>query len=192
MNSLGKALIIKSLNSMAADILKKGGVGVLPTDTIYGLVGSALNRKTVERIYKIRRRDKNKPMIILIGSLNDLKPFGIKLNKKQAAIIKKFWPGKVSIIIPCLSKRFFYIHRGANSLAFRLPAKRILRSFLGKTGPLVAPSANISRRPPAKNIKEAKKYFGDKIDFYIDVGDIRGTPSKIIKIEKNKVVIIRK
>jgi len=64
-------------------ILKEGGIGVLPTDTIYGLVGSALNKETVEMIYKIRKREKTKPFIILISSPKDLKIFEIKIKPFQ-------------------------------------------------------------------------------------------------------------
>ena len=69
--------IFKRFNSELVKILKTGGVGVIPTDTIYGLVGSALNKKTVERVYKLRHRNSKKPMIILIGEISDLKKLGI-------------------------------------------------------------------------------------------------------------------
>ncbi len=69
------------------EILKAGGVGVLATDTIYGIVGSALSKKTVERIYSLRKRNLKKPMIVLIGEITDLKFFGIKLNNEERKIL---------------------------------------------------------------------------------------------------------
>src|SRR3989344_3633535 len=71
--------------------LRNGGVGVVPTDTIYGIVGSALNPQAVERIYKLRRRNPKKPMIILIGSLGDLRLFDIRPSRKMKKLLKKFW-----------------------------------------------------------------------------------------------------
>lgn len=171
-------------------ILKNGGVGVLPTDTIYGLVGSALNKETVARIYKLRKRNLRKPMIILIAAVSDLRQFGIKVNCQTAKILKNLWPGKISVILPYQSKKFFYLHRGTKTLAFRLPAKASLRKLLKKTGPLVAPSANLEGKPPAKTITEAKKYFADKIDFYVDGGKIFSPPSTLVEI-KNKKIFIR-
>jgi len=129
-----------------AEILKSGGIGVMPTDTIYGLVGSALSKKTVLRIYKVRQRDLRKPFIVLIGSLGDLKKFGVKLNPRHLAFLRKIWPGPVSVILPCTGREFYYLHRGTRSLAFRLPKDKGLINLLKKTGPLVAPSANIARR----------------------------------------------
>ena len=171
--------------------IKTGKIGVIPTDTIYGLVGSAFDRSAVERIYRVRKRNLKKPMIILIGKISDLKLFGINVKAETAKILKKFWPGPVSIILPCQNRKFDYLHRGTKSLAFRLPAKTDLVKLLQKTGPLVAPSANIEGEMSAENIPEAQKYFGDNIDFYVDQGELIGKPSELIKIENNKIVILR-
>lgn len=185
-------MLFKSLNSKAIKILKTGGIGVIPTDTIYGLVGSALNKKTVERIYKLRKRNPKKPMIILIGQLSDLKKFGINLSLVSKKLVTKFWPGKTSIIFKCPRPKFKYLHRGTKTLAFRLPKPKKLREFLKKTGPLVAPSANIEGQPPARIIKKAQKYFGNKVSFYIDAGRFVSKPSKLIKISNSKIEYLRK
>lgn len=177
------------------EILLKGGIGVMPTDTIYGIVGSALSRKTVERIYRLRRRRPDKPMIVLIGSQNDVQKFGVIMDRRMPDIVSGMWPGKVSIIMPVgKAKRvkFGYLHRGTNSLAFRLPAKKSLQTLLKKTGPLVAPSANFEGAPFAKTVAEAKKYFGNNIDFYRNGGTMTGKPSKLVKIKNGKVLILRK
>lgn len=165
-------------------IIKNGGIGILPTDTLYGLVGSALNKKTVERIHKVRKRELDKPFILLISSLSDLATFGVKLNERTKNLLKKLWPGPVSVILPCDNKKFFYLHRGAKTLAFRLPKSELLHEFLRKTGPLVAPSANISGMPPALTISEARKYFGDKVDFYFDIGKLSNPPSSLVEIKR--------
>lgn len=183
--------ISKKQKEKIVSILKSGGVGVMATDTIYGLVGSALNPKTVERIYRLRQRDKNKPFIILIGSPKDLLPFGINPNFYQKGILKKLWPGKVSVVFPCAKEKFRYLHRGGKTLSFRLPANKGLRDLLTVVGPLVAPSANPQGLKPASDIKEAKMYFGTKIDFYNDNGRLLGQPSTLIQIKNNKVFVLR-
>ncbi len=154
----------------------------MPTDTIYGLVGSALDKKVVERIYAVRKRDLNKPFIILIGSLKDLDIFGAKINERTENLLKKIWPGPTSVVLPCKNKKFAYLHRGSETLAFRLSKPLWLRKMLRKTGSLVAPSANISGKPPALTIKEAKKYFNGNVDFYVDGGKLISEPSSLIKI----------
>ncbi len=172
-------------------ILLGGGIGVIPTDTIYGIVGLALNKGTVERIYKVRKRNLRKPFIILIGSTDHLRLFSINSDHNSRKMMKEVWPGKISIVLPCPLKKFFYLHRGKNSLAFRLPDNKKLLHLLRKTGPLVAPSANPEGFSPAETIRQAKKYFGNTVDFYTDGGKISSAPSKIIRIKKGKVDVLR-
>ncbi|MEI6478882.1 MAG: L-threonylcarbamoyladenylate synthase [bacterium] len=160
-------------------IIDEGGIGVLPTDTILGLVGSAFSKKAVEKIYNVRQRDKDKPLIILIENSNDLKNFGVK--DIPVAALEKIWPDKVSIIFEIHNKKLKYLDRGTKSLCFRMPKDRSLRDILKRTGPLVAPSANIQGMTPAKNITEAKKYFGDKIDFYLSGKTKSIKPSTILR-----------
>lgn len=169
-------------------ILKNGGVGVMSTDTLYGLVGSAYSAKAVERIYKIKKRDINKPLIVLISSLNDLEKLKIKINKKQFEFLKKVWPGKVSVILPCNSLKFKYLHRDTKTLAVRLPAKKSLIEILKMVGPLVAPSANPESVEPAETVKKAKKYFGDKVDFYLAGGTLKKEPSILVRINQDGAI----
>lgn len=174
------------------DILNKEGVGVLPTDTLYGLAGQALSQKAVEKIYKIKKRASNKPFIILISSIKDLALFKVKIDEKDSNILEKYWPGKVSVILPCGEEKFSYLHRGTNALAFRLPDKKELIDILEETGPLVAPSANLEGEKPATTIEEAKKYFGKDIDFYLDEGILESPPSTLIKITDENIEVLRK
>lgn len=169
--------------------IKEGRIGVIPTDTIYGIVASAMDKKNVERIYELRKRDPKKPMVILISSTKDLELFKVKIDKD---IIKKYWPGKVSIIAPIKLKKFEYLHRGKNSLAFRLPDNEDLIKLLKVSGPIVAPSANIEGKEPAQTIEEAKKYFEQNVDFYLNHGKLKSKPSKIISIIDGKIEVVRK
>jgi tRNA pseudouridine55 synthase len=173
--------------------LQHGGIGVIPTDTIYGIVGNAMKPETVERVYSVRNRDPKKPMIVLISSINDLKKFYIKIDSKLKKRLEQIWSKNkpTSIILPCESKNFEYLHRGVKSIAFRIPNKKDLVSLLKKVGPLVAPSANPEGEKPATTIPEAKKYFGKSIDFYVDEGKLNGKPSILITL-KNVGEIIKR
>lgn len=177
----------------AEKFLKNDGVVVLPTDTLYGIVGRALSKKVVGRIYKIKERNENKPFIVLISSYKDLNIFGVKIGDKQAKILKKFWPGKVTVILPCLSKKFEYLHRGTKSIGFRMigTKNKNVYNLINKVGPLVAPSANPSNFKHAEKISEAIKYFGDKIDFYLSGGSKVSKSSTLIRFNNDKLVILR-
>lgn len=170
--------------------IKNGEVGVLPTDTLYGLVGSALMPDVVQRIYSLKGRDIAKPFIVLIADIKDLAKFKVVVSGETRAVLDKLWPGPASVILPCGSG-FEYIHRGSNKIAFRLPAKEDLRRLISESGPVVAPSANPEGLPPAKNISEAKKYFGDRVDFYEDHGERHGAPSTLVELNDGVLKVIR-
>lgn len=172
-------------------IISAGGIGVVPTDTLYGIVCSAKNKKSVEHLYKLRERNLKKPSIILISDIKDLKFFGIKPDEKTKKILTKLWPGQVSVILPCAGKKLNYLHRGTKSLAFRLPGKKDLVRLIKKTGPLIAPSANPEGLLPATTIKEAWDFFEDSVDFYVSGGKLESLPSTIVKIEKGKLSVKR-
>lgn len=178
--------------------LKKGGIIVMPTDTIYGIVGRAEDAVAVDKIYRARKRNPSKPCVILIGDIEDLKKFSINLSIDQENKIREFWlidftqdkANAVSVVLDCPSKEFKYLHRDTNTLAFRLPKNENLRKLLSATGPLVAPSANIEGEPISNNIAEAQKYFKESVDLYVDGGNIKGTPSRVVKLHKDGSVSI--
>lgn len=173
-----------------ADILEDS-VFVCQTDTIYGMCTSAFSKERVEYMYSLKGRFENKPFIILLSDISDLKQFGITLSVKQKIFLEKIWPGKISVVLPCPLKKFNYLHRGTESLAFRIPKKQSIRDILEITGPLVAPSVNKQGQKPAETVTEAKAIFGEQIDLYISGGKLNGAPSTLITIADDTVKCLR-
>lgn len=148
------------------EMINGGAVGVLLTDTLYGIVARADNEAAVERIYIIKDRDPSKPLISLIADIDQLYdplPEGIDPT------IGGLWPGKNTVILPSPTAPEWLI-RGSSGVAVRLPDNPRLVQLLKQTGPLVAPSANPEGQPPARSIGEAQAYFGENVDFYVDGG----------------------
>ncbi|MGC1177377.1 MAG: L-threonylcarbamoyladenylate synthase [Candidatus Saccharimonadales bacterium] len=169
-------------------LLKSGAVGVIPTDTVYGVVARAADEAAVERLYKLKKREA-KPGTIIAADLKQLEDLGLKHRYLKA--VEQFWPGAVSVIIPC-GQELEYLHQGAMSLAVRLPKDAALRKLLSQTGPLVTSSANQPGAPVAENIAQAKHYFGAQVDFYVDGGDLSGrAPSTILRIVDDAIEVIR-
>lgn len=175
----------------AQEVITAGGVTVLPTDTIYGLHCSALNSDSVERIYKIKGRDFNKPCIVLIGDISDLNKFGVEDDPYLLETLGEYWPGPNSIILPVENNRFSYLHRGTNSLAFRIPAYAPLLDLIKQTGPIVSTSANPSGKEPAIDTESARSYFGKAVDYYLKKGFLDNQPSSVFKYEKGEFLKIR-
>src|SRR3989338_4790487 len=147
----------------AIEFLQNGGVGILPTETLYGLVASAFDPDAVDRIYDLKQRHHNKPLIVLISDLAQLEQFGIVVSNQLEDKLRTYWPGPYSIILLTIDEQFEYIHRGTNSIGFRMPDESNLLDLITQTGPLVAPSANPEGLPPARTISEARAYFGTDV-----------------------------
>ncbi|MDD5750631.1 MAG: L-threonylcarbamoyladenylate synthase [Candidatus Pacebacteria bacterium] len=181
------------ISSEAVRILINGGVGVLSTDTLYGLVGSAFEKKAVERIYELKKRSPRKPFIILISGTEELERFGVALDDRLRDILGKLWPGPVSVILDCpsLASSLSYLKPFEGTLAFRCPKPKWLNVLLREAGPLVAPSANPEGLAPAQTIAQAKAYFKDEVDFYCDAGALKGEPSTLLGIKDGDLTVLR-
>lgn len=113
-------------------VLQGGGVAVMPTDTIYGLVAQAENEQAVNRIYQIKRRTPEKPCIILISDIGDMSRFGVLLSSEKKEVIKKYWREEevpTSIIVECHGEKWEYLHRGTGTLAFVYPTMTICLKY---------------------------------------------------------------
>jgi len=162
-----------------ARILNEGGIGVVRTDTIYGIVAKADNEAAVDRVFSVKRRTPTKPPISLISSMSQLFD-----TYEQPVLdrLKELWPGKNTVILPSTTAPE-WLMRGTNSVSYRLPNSPALLGLIEKTGPLVAPSANPEGEEPATSIAMAKEYFGDEVDFYVDGGRVGdNTPSRLYRL----------
>jgi L-threonylcarbamoyladenylate synthase len=175
-------------------LIKKGLVGVLPTDTLYGIVCSALRRESVLELYRIRSRDLDKPVIILIDSLDKVLDFGIELSSQNRSFLESIVPASFTFLLKHNhDSRFEYLYGNSQYLSFRIPDNFELRNLLREVGPIVAPSCNPQGLEPAKNIEQALQYFenNSKVEFYVDAGALDNPASTIGIIENAKVDIIR-
>ena len=172
--------------SLTIQTLKRGGIVVLPTDTIYGITAPALNYTSFKRLQRIRRPSR-RPFLLLIPDLTWLGKLGLVFGKDQ---IKLLMVPRMTLVFPRRSRLFHWI--GKESLAVRYVREGFLYRVLKGLGePLVAPSANKEGLPPAKSVREAMEYFGDKVDLYIDGGVLRGRSSTLIDVRGKKPKVLR-
>lgn len=182
--------VFKSLkDSKLAGALREGQVGVIPTDTVYGIVCLASNQVAVDRLYKTKNRQA-KPGTIVAANIEQLTDLGIKRAYLRA--VEQFWPGPISVVVPFSDPAGDYLRQGLNDIAVRLPKDTELVNMLSKTGALLTSSANPPGGKPATTLKEAHKYFGDKVDFYVDGGDLSDREaSTVVKIIDDAVEVLR-
>ena len=171
--------IIKPNLIRAVQAIKDGKVLVCPTDTVYGLVCDADNKKAVERLYEIKKRPRSKPLPIFIKDIMMAKKLA-KINPVQEKYLKKVWPGKVTAVLERKD--------GRGTIGLRIPNHPWLLDLVKQqpSRPLTGTSANISGKPASTNIKEVIGQFeGQKYqpDLVIDAGNLpKAKPSKVIDL----------
>ena len=172
----------------AIEIVRGGGVIVYPTDTVYGIGGDPLNINTVNRVTHLKGRRGN-PYPILVSSIDN----ALRLLEADDVLIRlmeRLWPGGLTIVGRArygIPGNFFM-----DTIGVRMPGhKRLLNLIEEAGGYLIGTSANISGKPPAKSIEEARIYFGDGVDLYIDGGRARENPSTVIAVYGRRVVVKR-
>lgn len=171
-------------------LLARGAVGIMPTDTIYGIVADAANVRAVERLYRLKqRRDDARSGTVIAANVEQLKAFGI--DKALIQRVAHLWPNPLSIEMP-LGPHFAYLYQTGPHRAFRVAANTEVRALVEKTGPLLTSSVNISGAPSATNLAQAYEYFGNQVDFYVEGGDLGSRPpSTVAVIQEGKLKVVR-
>ena len=149
----------------AVSILRNGGIIATPTDTVYGLVASIFNKEAVEKIYSVKKRPKNKPLIVLISDINQFKNLTINTNKYTKILIEKFWPGPLTLVLKKSSSVPDYVTSRKNFVGIRYSKNKIIKQIIDNLCvPIVAPSANISGKPSPSCFDDVFKDFNCKVD----------------------------
>jgi L-threonylcarbamoyladenylate synthase len=167
-------------NHELIEVLKRGGVAVIRTDTLYGIVASANIESAVERVYHIKGRDADKSCIILLDDMRSAYGRGDELETDEHRF-KSDVP--TSFLIHGHGAPNWLL-RENNDLAYRVPQQLEFKQFLAQTGPLIAPSANPQGQPPARTVAQARAYFGEAVDIYVDGGEVPADtpPSRLLRI----------
>lgn len=162
------------------ELLRDGGVVLLPTDTIYGLHASATQDAAVARVAELKGRDETKPFIVLAGSIEQLTELGVLAERETMDALAGIWPAPLTAILPL--REPIAASRGASSLAVRIPALDWLRELAGRCGPLVSTSANRSGEPPVTTPSALARDLQSSLDAIVDGGPRTGEPSAILDL----------
>ena len=172
-------------------VIKKGGIVVFPTDTVYGIGCNPYNANAVEKIYEIKSREKIKSLPVLAYSLDTVKEIA-RIDTFTEKIIKKYWPGPLTLILELTDKKLKKSLNLDNKIAVRIPDSKCTLKLLEKCGLLVGTSANISGSSPSTDPKECLKNITN-YDVFLNGGTITSKgESTIVEIENEEIKIIRK
>lgn len=160
--SLNPKAIDQGVINEAAEVLERGGLVVFPTETVYGIAANLLSRATVERLKKIKERPDDKQFSIHIADIRDVDRYAVGVLPRAYKVMKKFWPGPLTIILPAPNGK---------SVGLRMPKNDIALRLLNRVDfPVIAPSANLAGRTPPKDAASALRDLDGLVDLVLDGG----------------------
>ncbi|MDR3002017.1 MAG: threonylcarbamoyl-AMP synthase [Fibromonadaceae bacterium] len=176
----------------AAEILKKGGIVAIPTETVYGLAGNAFNETAIAKIFAAKGRPYFDPLIVHIAEFSKFEDLVTEIPENAKLLAEKFWPGPLTLVLPKKEKVSNLITGGLSTVAVRMPKKQIARDIIKLAGPLAAPSANMFQRLSPTSVEHVVEQLGGKIDGIVDGGACEvGIESTVVGFENNMPVIYR-
>ncbi len=182
---------VKKLN----ETLKQGGVIAFVTDTVWGIGCLPNNRKGVEKIYNIKKRDKTKPLILMSDKKENLYRYVKNIPVNAKSLMEKYFPGALTVILERSEETPGYITSNKSTVGVRVPANKTFQKLcsLIEGNVLATTSANISGQSPALTYKGVLKSLGEQVDIVIEDEDEQATgePSTVAGVTESEIVIFR-
>ena len=177
----------------AAGIIKQGGLVAFPTETVYGLGADALNPIAVAKIFEVKKRPAFNPLILHIAEKDSLKKFATFDDKKVDLLIKKFWPGPLTLVLPKTEIVPDIVTSGNPTVAVRMPDHPVALQLIKSSGTAIAaPSANRFGHLSPTEASHVSKYLGEKVDMILDGGKCKvGVESTIVQFYEGKFYMLR-
>ena len=177
----------------AADLVKRGGLLAVPTETVYGVAASAEDAAAVRRIFDLRKRDHGKPVSILVTGMDMAERYCRDIPPAAYRLAERYWPGPLTLVLTDGGAVPSVVTAGAGTLGVRCPDHPVTRALIEKAGvPLAAPSANPAGEEPAKTVQEVLDYFDGQIQAVLDGGPCDlGVASTVLDLTEEEPRVLR-
>ncbi|PMQ01858.1 MAG: threonylcarbamoyl-AMP synthase [Dictyoglomus sp. NZ13-RE01] len=177
----------------AVKVLEKGGLVAFPTETVYGLGADAFNPSAIKKIFMVKNRPIDNPLIVHVGRKDEIYSLAEEVSEDAEKLIEKFWPGPLTLIFYKSSLVNDIITAGSEKVAIRQPSHPVALALLKAFGrPIPAPSANLSGRPSPTKAEHVLEDLGDRIDVILDGGEVvYGLESTVLDLTEEEPIILR-
>lgn len=156
----------------AAELLKRGGIVAIPTETVYGLAASALDGNAVKKVFAAKGRPQDNPLIVHIADISGLYEIAAEIPEAALECARRFWPGPFTMVLKSAGTVAECVSAGLDTVAVRMPSDETARAIIRESGlPLAAPSANTSGRPSPTSAKYVAEDLDGKIDAIVMAGE---------------------
>ena len=174
------------------EVINTGGLVISKSDTIYGILADSLNDDAVRKVFTVKKRDYNKPLILLMDSIDMVKKYTSDISEVERQVMDKFWPGLITIVLKKNDNVSNFITSNGDTVAIRIPDDEDLLEIIRKLNrPVVSTSANITGTEVITNINMLEKDLVDLIDYIEDDGEIINKSSTIVKIDNGCLRVLR-
>lgn len=179
----------KAVIAEAKSVLKQDGLVVAPTETMYGILANIESPIAVNRLFEVKSRSYEKPSAIFVKSIADIERLA-ELTSKSAELCRRFLPGPLTLILRSKHDLGQFFTKDGKT-GFRISSAPLIKKLLEETGPLSATSANLSGRAEPKSVPEIYAQLGDRIDLYLDFGELNNPTSTVVEIVDDQIKILR-
>jgi L-threonylcarbamoyladenylate synthase len=179
--------------SRCRNVISLGGVIAYPTDTYYGLGVDPKNPAAVKRLYEVKRRKADQPILLLIAKAEDVKKWTAEINPASERLMKKFWPGPLTLVFKAGADVLRELTAGTGTIGLRVPGNELTRRLLDFLGiALTGTSANVSGGPNPQTAEEAAASLGDMVDLIFNGGKTAGgRPSTVVDVSTAQPRVLR-
>lgn len=198
-----KSLCINDENSLKPTLvkavltLKSGGIVMHPTETCYGFAVDVFNESTLKKLYRLKGRDFDKPVSILVSDFEIAKKYG-EFSNKALEIAKKYWPGPLSLVLPRKASLPAFLNSGTSGISIRVSDNEFCLGLIREFGgPVSTTSANIAGKKPLYEAgsEAVLAHFGElaeEIDLIVDGGELKEEkPSTVVRVFGDKLEVLR-
>lgn len=177
--------------SRVADSLKNGGIIAYPTDTTYGIGCSILCKKSIERIYQMKARERSKPFSFICSSLSEVSQYA-RVSNAAFKLLKRYLPGPYTFVLEATREVPDLLLTRQKTVGIRMPDNRICFDLVTALGnPIITTSANLSREDPVGDPWIISDIFGDQLDFVIDGGILATDVSSVVSLIGDNPAVLR-
>ena len=174
------------------EIINDSGIAIVPTDTVYGIIGNALDEAVVHKVYEVKKRDYSKPLILMVSGIDMLKRYVESINELELKLIEKYWPGKLSILFKKNDNISDLVTSGSEYVGIRYPDNKELIELMNKLDkPLISTSCNISSKEVITSIDMLEEDISKYVSYIYDGGVLSNESSTIVRVVNDKIEIIR-
>jgi L-threonylcarbamoyladenylate synthase len=176
----------------AAELIRKGGLVVFPTGSLYGLGADAFDVRAVDRVFQVKTRDRDRPLLILIACLPDLVPLVRAVPATAAKLIEAFWPGSITLVFEAADCLPSILTGRTGKIGIRLVNHPVASSLIKAAGrPITGTSANLSGEGGCTDVAQLAPALAGAVDMILDAGPLQGGASSVVDVTVNPPRIIR-